>query len=322
MSLKLAFMGLTNKIISYCKSNTLHLIIFAIVVVLGASQVLQYAMTWRNANEIIRLDNSFFKYAQIAKATRTSDYTNIENMINTASARIDEDLNSFRLAVSARIDTIDSAIKPDEKRRAIIKLVRDAINENSNIPIDIRTLNSIAIAVIDNSYLYNLPIANTLAQMKQESGFNHRAMSKAKAKGLMQIIDSTADDIARELGKKRYNIWDISTNVEFGCYYMAKMLHVNNNNWDDAYRSYNFGPHNVVRVKAGEVDFSRSVVGVVEGVERKFLIDKYGNFVLDDLGQEVDVREEHKYPIETRLYVKRIRENIDVFAKYGLDKVE
>ena len=224
--------------------------------------------------------------------------------------------------ISSRIDIVDSAIKPDEKRRMLIKTVRDAIKDNTDTPVSIRTLNRIAIAVVDNSFKYNLSIAGVLAQMKQESNFNAKAESHAGAKGLMQIIDPTAEEIASKLGRSRYNIWDIETNIEFGCFYMAEMLHVFENDFIYALRAYNFGPHNVKRVKFEGADYGRSVEREVNGVMKSVVADKRGEPELDDEGQMIVVTEDHRYPRETRGYVVNIVKNRGLFAEYGLDKVE
>lgn len=306
----------------YAKQRRFHFMILIALAILGAIQVSQYALMWHNNQQIVALDNKVDLHRSTNKKNREIDRGKARSLAEWAKEQSEQTTRALGIELHARVDTIDSAIEPDLKRRALIKSVRDAIKENTDTKIDIRTLNSIAIAVIDNSYVYDLPIALVLAQMKQESEFNHKAVSRAEAKGLMQIIDATADDIARELGKKRYNIWNINTNVEFGCYYLSKMLHVHHNNLNDALRSYNFGPHNVIKVKAGEADYSLSRVEIIDGAEKQFLVNRFGEFILDDSDNRIEVREEHRYPKETRLYIRLIRRNIETFGAYGLDKVE
>ena len=72
-----------------------------------------------------------------------------------------------------------------------------------------------------------------------ESAANEKALSGAKAKGLMQLIDSTAND----MGVK--NIWDPKQNIYGGTKYLAEMLRKYNGNLNLALASYNAGPQNV-----------------------------------------------------------------------------
>jgi len=252
----------------------------------------------------------------------TSSFNDISSNLKSQEEEARVKLN----ALNSKLDILDSAIKPDEKRRMLIKTVREAIQDNTDKNVDIRTLNRIAISIVDHSYIYNLSIAKVLAQMKQESNFNPRAESRAGAKGLMQIIDTTAEEIAQELGKKRYNIWDINTNIEFGCYYMAKMLDHYDHDYIYALRAYNFGPHNVDKVKVGEADYSIVIEVEDNGNTTQYLVDRKGRFLTNDNGEKItvegEVPEDYRYPLETQGYIKYIQANKVTFSEYGLDKVE
>ena len=72
-----------------------------------------------------------------------------------------------------------------------------------------------------------------------ESSANEKALSGAKAKGLMQLIDSTAADMGVS------NVWDPKQNIYGGTKYLAEMLRKYNGNLDLALASYNAGPDNV-----------------------------------------------------------------------------
>lgn len=235
-------------------------------------------------------------------------------------------LDTQRLLEStiSRIDIIDSAVDPKFKRRKLIKNIRNAITDNTNRIISTKVLNRIANAVIDFSHEQNITMAIILAQMKQESDFDVYAESHAHAKGLMQILDhkymSTANEIAGHLGYRSFSIFDIRTNIRFGCYYMSKML-TEFKTYEDALRAYNFGPHRVLELKAGNIDYSHSKTIETGSGPIKYLLDDNGNFLIDEFGDNIEVMEEHKYPAETIDYVNRVSRYRELFAKYGLDEM-
>jgi tetratricopeptide (TPR) repeat protein len=66
-----------------------------------------------------------------------------------------------------------------------------------------------------------IPATEILAVMKAESLFNHRAVSSARAVGLMQLMPSTARDIARRLNVKKYDLTDPCTSIRFGAHYLS-----------------------------------------------------------------------------------------------------
>jgi len=66
-----------------------------------------------------------------------------------------------------------------------------------------------------------------MAIMKAESKFDENAVSRANAKGLMQLTEDTAVFCAKKLDVKDFElsqIKDVETNIRFGTWYYAKFL--------------------------------------------------------------------------------------------------
>lgn len=78
--------------------------------------------------------------------------------------------------------------------------------------------------------------------MRQESGFDARAVSRAKAKGLMQIIPGTARRLASQGHKKLLNEKE---NTKMGVKYLLQLAGDFNGSAELVLAGYNAGPHRV-----------------------------------------------------------------------------
>jgi soluble lytic murein transglycosylase len=89
-----------------------------------------------------------------------------------------------------------------------------------------------------------------LALIRQESYFDASAVSPAGAMGLTQVIPSTGEGIAAELGITDFqqgDLLDPETNLRFGAYYLAGQLEGFGGNVGAALAAYNGGPGNASR---------------------------------------------------------------------------
>ncbi len=90
---------------------------------------------------------------------------------------------------------------------------------------------------------YGLDPYMLLGLMRQESRFNAKAISKSKARGLMQLMPATAAGLARYFKLEKYDLDVPSTNVMFGVKYYAEMLKKHPNNPEFVLSCYNAGPN-------------------------------------------------------------------------------
>ncbi len=134
-----------------------------------------------------------------------------------------------------------------------------------------------------------------LAIIRQESEFDRRANSWAGARGMMQLMKYTAKIVAKQ-AKLPYSIsrltQDPEYNIKLGSYYFNGLLEDYNGIFPFAIAAYNAGPNRVKTWRKVNGDPSKGQISYVNWIEQ--------------------IRFE-----ETRNYVQRVLENINVY-KYIL----
>ena len=129
---------------------------------------------------------------------------------------------------------------------------------------------------------YGVPIELCFAVIRTESGFDDRALSKAGAKGLMQLTDATAKWVALKLGVSDYDIFSPETNIRFGTWLLSKNL-ADFSGEKEALAAYNAGRERV----------------------KEWLSDK-------DYSQDGKTLSVIPYP-ETENYVKKVRQAAEIY---------
>lgn len=262
------------KIGPWADSHKFHFATLIVLIVGGITVVSQQAM-------LLTLDNKLKQNKKEMAINLKNTKIKINTDINKIKKNFEEKLHHTSESFNARVDTLSNSINIEDKRRELITNIRNAINENVNHIIGVRDLNRIANAVIDYSYQYNLAIPQVLAQIKVESDFRIRAVSKAGAQGLMQIMPKTLHYIGYDMpdAPPRLNPWNIYHNIKSGCFYMSEQI-AEFGTYDEALKAYNFGPDNLKKYNAGE---------------RKTM------------------------PNETSEYVPKVHRYIEIFGRYGLE---
>ena len=133
--------------------------------------------------------------------------------------------------------------------------------------------------IVEYSGKYDLSPELISSIINAESGYNEDSVSSAGAIGLMQVLPSTAVEIANKLSYDEFDLYNPRTNIEFGCYYFRYLLDYYNDDVVYSLCAYNAGLNNV----------------------------KYWDF--DGNIDEIPVE-------QTKNYVKKIAKNIQVYKVF------
>jgi soluble lytic murein transglycosylase len=97
--------------------------------------------------------------------------------------------------------------------------------------------------------------------IRQESTFRPDARSSSNALGVMQLLPATAQEVARDLRIKDFQVpdslYDPDVNIRLGSTYLARMVRNFNGNIPLALAAYNAGPTRLRRWMAARKDFAQ-----------------------------------------------------------------
>jgi soluble lytic murein transglycosylase len=147
-----------------------------------------------------------------------------------------------------------------------------------------------------------LPAGLVLAVMRQESSFDPQITSPAGARGLMQLTNGTAHDVARVVGRPELSgggatLFDPAANMTLGTAYLDSLVLRFGGVIPYAVAAYNAGPHRVDRWLTQFGDPARAP-------------DRSDD---DRQSQMVDWIETIPFA-ETRNYVERVMENMAIYG--------
>lgn len=190
---------------------------------------------------------------QEVSATETGvDLHKRENTIITE--RMSDELSGLKddwHSTNRKLVLLEESIDPRSHRWSRIKSVRDAIQSIGRTPLTVEQRTSISAAVVDAAEEFDLEASLILAVIKQESDFNRGAISPKHAKGLMQVMNGTADEVMGWLNMRHYEWRNAKYNIRVGSAYLARMKFRFDDNAELAIKAYNAGPTYVENVEAG-----------------------------------------------------------------------
>lgn len=129
--------------------------------------------------------------------------------------------------------------------------------------------------------------------VRQESAFGVTVTSRSQAKGLMQLIPGTANEVAQEMRIKYFDsdqMYHPATNLKFGIYYLAKVIRQFGGNVSVGLAAYNAGPQRLKKFFEARPEVANYLALSQE--------DPWSDLWLEELPW-----------LETNLYVKSILRN-------------
>ncbi|MCI6277980.1 MAG: lytic transglycosylase domain-containing protein [Clostridium sp.] len=102
--------------------------------------------------------------------------------------------------------------------------------------------------IMEESKKYDISPYFVASVIKAESGFNSDARSHKNAKGLMQLTEETAYDVANQMGIEGYDVsmlHEPEVNIAMGCWYLDDLNKEFNGDMDLVLAAYNAGRGNV-----------------------------------------------------------------------------
>ena len=147
-----------------------------------------------------------------------------------------------------------------------------------------------------------VPPALALALIRQESEFDPTAVSNANARGLMQLLPSTAQDAARRYGLAYAGAGDLfkpEVNLAIGCYHVKDLLDAFGGSWVMTIAGYNAGKARVLSWIAAHGDPRDAKVDVVDWIEA-IPFDETRNYVMRVLENELVYKTRRGEPLQPR----------------------
>lgn len=159
------------------------------------------------------------------------------------------------------------------------------------------------------SFVADVPLSFLLALSRQESAFDHRAISRAGARGLMQMMLPTARATARAHGIRRPtndSLLDPRRNIELGSLHVAELSSEFSDNRILIAASYNAGKHRTYAwLRDYKVQDAKSFIEIIPFRETREYVKGVLAFAVvyaTRHGEDVQLLQPHELQLPTHLF--------------------
>lgn len=191
-------------------------------------------------------------------------------------------LNLVREQEARSLDQLNSLIGglTTQNRKLVRKIdeleVRNQVHEyftTRRVNLTPEEARGVSETILEASEKYDIAPDLLLALIQTESSFDKNAISSQGAIGLMQLLPSTASEVARELDIEwpgDHALHDPMLNVELGSHYLWKLLE-RFRDLDMALAAYHIGPERLTELLSQGIDYSRGFSSLVYREQRQIL---------------------------------------------------
>ncbi len=190
------------------------------------------------------------------------------NVVRDQDTRSIAELNTIIDGLKLRNEKLDQQLDL-VKTRSRVRGYFDTRRVNLS-PRELKTISESILKVSDR---YQISPELIIALIETESSFDKNAISEKGAVGLMQLLPSTAADVARDLKiewEGAHLLHDPGLNIEMGACYLNQLLE-RFEDMDLALAAYNMGPNRVETIERLGLEkpkrYARSVHGKLRTIE-------------------------------------------------------
>jgi len=165
---------------------------------------------------------------------------------------------------------IQTSVEDSASEESDVKLKIAGVINQFNSSLNKDQLFQFSNTIYRQSKKYNYDWELILAIIKTESDFNARAKSVKGARGLMQVLPSTAKWLSPKMGLRyrgRDSLYDASYNIKLGTHYL-NMMHRKFGDMEKAIVAYNAGPTRLVHYLRKDRKYSSCYLSEVMGCYR------------------------------------------------------
>jgi soluble lytic murein transglycosylase len=224
-----------------------------------------FSSQYRNRLKLIRLwsltKNEYFLTKEIENTKKFSNSLILKNASHP-------DKNLHQLLHSQKLLDISNILRNNDEHLLNFKLLFSAMRSG-----DLKVSDQVSKNLFPISYLQKVKqsLQNSgidplyiLSLIRQESAFDPKAKSPVGARGLMQLMPSTATIYNKNVRKSE--LYNPSTNIKIGIKYLKKLSKQFENNWVYILAAYNAGENRVKRWEKNIMSANSNILVNIEDI--------------------------------------------------------